>query len=102
MFNVDIHYWNVINDSNIKISKLVRETLGMVVLDSACSRTFAGKQWFDIFFETLNDRDKCLMKIAKSNRTFCFGDEVEVKAIKSIKFLVTIRGVKECILRLTY
>ena len=40
-------WWHVIetfiNDSNIKMSELVRETLGMAVLDSACFRTVAGK-----------------------------------------------------------
>ena len=39
LFNVDTHYRNIINDSNIKMSKLVRETLGMDMLDLACSRT---------------------------------------------------------------
>ena len=55
LFNVDTHYQNVINDSIIKMFKLERETLGMAVLDSACSRTVIGKQWFDIFFDTLNN-----------------------------------------------
>ena len=30
----------------------------------------------------------------KSNKTFCFGDGVEVKVIKSVKFPVTIGHVK--------
>ena len=77
------------------MSKLVRETLGMAVLDSACSRTVAKKLWFDNFFDRLNDRDKHLVKPAKSNRTFGFGDRVEVKAIKSVKFPLTIRSVKD-------
>ena len=42
----------------------------------------------------LNDRDKRLVKIAKSNRTFCFRGGVEVKAINSVKFQVTIVGFK--------
>ena len=50
LFNVDPRYQNIINDTNIKMSKIVRETLCMAVLDSACSWTVAGKQWFDIFF----------------------------------------------------
>ena len=94
LFNVDTFYQNIINDSNIKMSELVRETLGMTVLDSACSRIVAGKLWFDIFFDTLNNRDKCLVKTAKSNRTFCFDDGVKIKAINSVKFLVTIGSVK--------
>ena len=40
----------------------------------------------------LNDRDKHLVKTAKSYRTFCI--LVEVKAIKSVKFLVTVVLVK--------
>ena len=53
LFNGDTHYQNIINDLNIKMSKLVRETLGMAVLDSACSLTVAGKLGFDIFLDTL-------------------------------------------------
>ena len=94
LFNVDTHYQNVIHDSNIKMSNLVKKILGMAVLDSACSWTIARKLWFDIFFETLNDRDKCFVKTAKSNRTFCFGDGVKVKTINLVKFPVTIWGVK--------
>ena len=58
----------VINDSNIKMSKLVGEALGMAMLDSAYSQTITRKLWFDIFFDTLNDQDKCSVKTAKSNR----------------------------------
>ena len=72
---------------------LVKETFGMAVLDSVCSWTVARKLWFDIFFDSLNDQDKYLVKTAKPNRTFCFGDGVEAKAINSVKFPVTIRGV---------
>ena len=72
------------------MSRLVRETLGIAVLDSACSQTVARKLWFDIFFDTLNKQDICLVKTAEYNRTFCFGDIVELKAIN----LVTIGGIK--------
>ena len=68
------------------MSKLVRETLGMAVWNSACSHTVTGKLWFDIFFDTLNNWDKCLVKIAKSNRTFYFGDGVGVKAKIQLNF----------------
>ena len=85
LFNVDTHYWNVINDSNFKMFKFVRETLYMAVLDSACSWTVVGKLWFDFFFDMLNDQDKRLVKTVKSNRTFYFGDGIEAKANKSMK-----------------
>ena len=32
------------------------------------------------------------METAKSNRTFCFGDRVEVKVIKAVKFPVNLVG----------
>ena len=89
-FNLDMGYQNVINDSNIKMSKLVRETLSIAVLDSACSWTVEGNLWFDIFFDMLNDQDKRLVKTVKYNRTIYFGDGIEVKAINSVKFPVTI------------
>ena len=54
------------------MSKLVRKTIGVDALDSVCSWTVAGKLWFDIFFDMLNDQDKCLVK-TKSNRIFHFG-----------------------------
>ena len=69
--------------------ELVREILCMAVL-----RQLLEKLWFDIFFDMLNDQGKCLVKTASSNRTFCFGDGVEVKAINLVKFLVTIVGIK--------
>ena len=92
LFNVSSHYQNVMNDSNIKMSMLLREKLAMMLLDSASSWTVVGKLGFDIFFDML--KDKHLVKTAKSYRTLCFGDGVEVKAIKWLQFPVTIEGVK--------
>ena len=43
LFDMDTNYQNIINESNIKISKLVKETLGMAVLDSAYFQRVARK-----------------------------------------------------------
>ena len=43
LFDVDTHHRNVIKNSNIKMSKAVRETLGTAVLDSAYSQTVVRK-----------------------------------------------------------
>ena len=48
LFNVDTHYRNVINDSNIRMPDIVGDTLGMSVLDSVYSRTFS-LVWFCFF-----------------------------------------------------
>ena len=66
------------------MSKIVRKTLGMAVLDSAYSQTVAGRLWFDIFFDMLNDQDKCFVKTAKSSRIFCFG----VDGVKSVRVYI--------------
>ena len=42
----------------------------------------------------ISNQDKYLVKTAKSNRTFYFGDRVDIKAIKSVKFPVTIGYIK--------
>lgn len=34
------------------------------------------------------------METVRSNRIFCFGDGVEVRAIKTVKFPVTIGGIR--------
>ena len=66
----------------------------MAVLDSACTHTIAGELWLEVFLGTLSDGDKNLVKIRNSNRSFCFGDGVAVKASKVVKFPVTIGGVR--------
>ena len=89
-----LFHWTMINDSNIKIFNLEMETLNRAVLDSVCSQTFAGEIWFEIFFDTLSDRVKQLVETAKFNRAFCFGDGEEIKTIKTVKFPVTLGGIK--------
>ena len=52
LFNVDSHHLTLVNDSDIKISYLVKETLGQAVLVSAYSQTVAGEIWFNILWYT--------------------------------------------------
>ncbi len=40
------------------MSTLVKETLGMAVLDSGCSKTVVGKQWLELYIDTLDEKDK--------------------------------------------
>lgn len=98
LFNVDTPYWTLINDatisdSNTKISNLVKETFAMAASDSACSQKVDREVWFNLFFDTLSDQVKNLVRISKSNRTFSFGDGMEVKASKAVKFPVAIGSV---------
>ena len=70
----------------------MKETLSRGILNMHVHELLLEK--FGLFFDTLNDQDKWLVKTAKSNRTFCFGDGVDVKAIKAVKFPVTLGGIK--------
>ena len=51
----------------IKMSNPVKEILSRAILDSACSQNVVGEIWFNVFLDTLNDRDKCFVETAKSN-----------------------------------
>lgn len=93
LLNVDTPYWILINYTTVSGSN-VMSNLAMAVLGSAYSWTVAREVWFNVFFHTLSDEDKNLVKISKSNRTFCFGDGVEVKSTKVVKFPVTIGSAK--------
>ena len=73
------------------MSNFVKKTLARAALDSANSWTVAREICFKVLFNILNDRDKRWEETAESNRIFCFGDGVEVKAIKSGKFPVTLK-----------
>ena len=57
LFNVELRNWTLINDSNIKMSTLMK-TQGKAVLNSACSWSVVGEIWLKVFFDTLNDQDK--------------------------------------------
>lgn len=54
----DIHItlFNVKPDK--AMSALVKETLGMGILDCACTKTVTGETWLDLYLDTLSDRDK--------------------------------------------
>ena len=81
-----------VSESKQKVSLLLKETLGMAVLDTACSSTIAGRTWFDSFCEMMTDTDRKLIKNWKSERTFVFGDGIPVKADRTVKFPVTINS----------
>ena len=82
------------NDSNIRMSNLLKKTQNRAVLNTVSSQTVALEIWFSIYFHTINDLDRQLVETAKSNRTFCFEDWVEVKAVKFPVTSVSIKGVR--------
>ena len=78
----EIHFTLFTND---KMSPLVQESLGMAVLDSACTKTVMGEVWYEAYTEALSDYDKTLIKSSPSNTKFRFGDGTEVMSNGCVK-----------------
>ena len=63
------------DDSNDKpLNALLAETLGMAIVDSACSKTVCGQVWMDAYKDQLSDHDKASIKEVPSSTKFRFGD----------------------------
>ena len=72
------------------MSALIKETLGMAVLDSACTKAVTGETWLNLFIDTLTEEDKKLVNIRPSDMNFRFGDGIEVNSTEIVKFPVVI------------
>ena len=80
----------VLLNSEPEMTTLVRESLGMGILDSACTRTVTGETWLNVYLDTLSDSDRASVKWSKADTKFRFGDGIEVKSVKEIEFPVII------------
>ena len=67
-------------------SGLLLESFGKGVLDSGCSKTFAGRIWYDEYISTLPGNERRLVLEKSSSSVFRFGDGAESKS----SMLVTI------------
>lgn len=65
---------------------LMTECIGYGVLDSACTKTVAGKVWMDEYLSTLNQEEfeKVKRSERKTNSVYRFGDGVESKSDKTL------------------
>ena len=68
------------------MSAMIKETLGMAVLDSACTKIVTGETWLNLFIDTLTEEDKKLVNIRPSDSYFRFGDGIEVNSTEIVKF----------------
>ena len=88
----------VLMNSAPEMSTLVRESLGMGLLDSACTRTVAGQAWFSAYCDSLSESDLALVHSSKVNTKFRFGDGEEVVSLQEVEFPVVI-GVKKTMIK---
>ena len=68
------------------MSSLIQKTLGMAVLDGACTKTVTGETWLNLFIDTLTEEDKKLVIMRPSDINFRFGDGTEVNSTEIVKF----------------
>ena len=82
------------NEGNNKLSALVRDTLGMGLLDSGCTKTVVGEKWMSIYIEMLDEKDACKVIQKDDSASFQFGDGAKVVSKKKVLFPAVI-GKKE-------
>lgn len=68
--------------SNDEIMGLVAETLSKAVIDSGCSKTVAGENWFNDYLQTLSDDEIANIQYCYSKALFKFGDSKPVMSKK--------------------
>ena len=71
---------------------LMCEAANAAILDSACTKTVAGKAWRDTFLESLSQEERQEVFHFPGGTTFKFGGETKHESIEKIKIPVTIVG----------
>ncbi|KAK4326774.1 hypothetical protein Pmani_002791 [Petrolisthes manimaculis] len=64
-----------------KIQRLVEEAKGCAVLDSGCSTTVCGADWYGSFIQNLSDVERDSIFVEESTSSFTFGDGVTVSSV---------------------
>ena len=81
----EINLYNVLQTSGDELDGLIGETIGMAVVDSGCSKTVAGKQWFELYKDTMEKETLENLKILPSQQMFKFGEGKSVKSEGKVK-----------------
>lgn len=78
--------------ANPQLRQLVKETLGMALLDCGCTKTVMGQLWFQGFLSMLPEAVRNKVKYEDAVNTFRFGDGVEVKSAQMVHLPVSLSG----------
>ena len=76
------------------ICMLVGETFGLAVIDTGCPKTVCGKQWFDVYMESLSSKDRNHIRCKRSSNRFRFGDGKTYKSQKRVTIPIFIKDQK--------
>ena len=69
-----------------KLQQLLDDSKGYAILDSGCSTTVAGEEWFSKYVDNLSVGDKLKIKVKMSDESFTFGDGKTHKAKRRVTF----------------
>ena len=80
----DLHHTFTLSakDDNSRLKNLVKDTLGMALLDSGCTKTVVGKDWLSAYESILDDEDQKNIQ----HSTFRFGDGARVISTTKVSF----------------
>ena len=73
-------------NSEDKLQDLLDDSNGYAILDSGCTNTVAGVEWFTNYTNNLSTADKMDIQVEPSNETFTFGDGKQVKSMRRVTF----------------
>ena len=85
----------LITENLSKSEIFVAEALESAVINTACTKTVAGEQWFNNFMSNLTENSMKETEYFLSSTIFRFGDGRQVTAIKRVVFPAVITG-KHC------
>ena len=81
----EINLYNVLQNSVDELNGLIGETIGMAVVDSGCSKTVAGRQWFDLYKDTMESDIAESLVLQPSQQMFKFGEGKSIKSEGKVK-----------------
>lgn len=79
-------------DLNLDRITLTTESQNCAVLDTACTKTVAGKEWFDTYVQSLSEEEALSIKYCASTCTFKFGAGPILPSLGQYKIPATLVG----------
>ena len=88
--DVKISLFQDTSNDNASLQWFLGETLGCAVIDSGCSKTVAGSNWFKCFLEMLDDKELEQITRKDSDQSFKFGKGDSIQSKGKIVIPVTL------------
>ena len=84
----------VLMNMNENTESLLGQTIGAAILDSGCSKTVCGKEWYQCFLDTLTDDARSKVRPVASDSVFRFGNGAELGSLFKVTIPCVLAGKK--------